>query len=88
MCSVTAMRLPSIGPDRVLHDQRCCSAGLLTPDGALTLRSPIPLQMGLATTARDGDSPAFALVSLCMEPPAGIEPATPSLPWIGGQAPC
>jgi hypothetical protein len=22
------------------------------------------------------------------EPPAGIEPATPSLPWIGGQAPC
>ena len=23
-----------------------------------------------------------------MEPPAGIEPATPSLPWIGGQAPC
>jgi hypothetical protein len=24
----------------------------------------------------------------CVEPPAGIEPATPSLPWIGGQAPC
>jgi hypothetical protein len=23
-----------------------------------------------------------------VEPPAGIEPATPSLPWIGGQAPC
>jgi hypothetical protein len=25
--------------------------------------------------------PAFPLVSLGMEPPAGIEPATPSLPW-------
>jgi hypothetical protein len=23
-----------------------------------------------------------------VEPPAGIEPATPSLPWIGGPAPC
>jgi hypothetical protein len=23
-----------------------------------------------------------------VEPPAGIEPATPSLPWIGSQAPC
>jgi hypothetical protein len=25
--------------------------------------------------------PAFALVSAVVEPPAGIEPATPSLPW-------
>jgi hypothetical protein len=25
--------------------------------------------------------PAFPLVSACVEPPAGIEPATPSLPW-------
>jgi hypothetical protein len=25
--------------------------------------------------------PAFALVSAYVEPPAGIEPATPSLPW-------
>jgi len=32
--------------------------------------------------------PAFALVRACMQPPAGIEPATPSLPPIGGQAPC
>jgi hypothetical protein len=23
-----------------------------------------------------------------VEPPAGIEPATPSLPWIGHRAPC
>src|ERR671910_3614729 len=27
------------------------------------------------------NGPAFALVSFCVEPPAGIEPATPSLPW-------
>jgi hypothetical protein len=27
------------------------------------------------------DNPAFALVIGLVEPPAGIEPATPSLPW-------
>ena len=44
--------------------------------------------MWSAPTAPDGDSPAFPLVSTYVEPPAGIEPETPSLPWIGGQAPC
>jgi hypothetical protein len=44
--------------------------------------------MRLPIRAPDGDSPTFALVNRGMEPPAGIEPATPSLPWIGGQAPC
>jgi hypothetical protein len=38
--------------------------------------------MWSATTAPDGDPPAFALVSLGVEPPAGIEPATPSLPFV------
>ena len=38
-------------------------------------------------------SPDMGRTSVCAgqswyEPPAGIEPATPSLPWIGGQAPC
>jgi hypothetical protein len=42
---------------------------------------PIPTRMWSATTAPDGDSPAFPLVRDCVEPPAGIEPATPSLPW-------
>ena len=37
--------------------------------------------MGSAPTAPDGDSPAFALVRACVEPPGGIEPPTPSLPW-------
>jgi hypothetical protein len=41
---------------------------------------PIPLRMWPAARARDGDSLAFLLVRACMEPPAGIEPATPSLP--------
>jgi hypothetical protein len=32
--------------------------------------------------AAEGDGrPAFALFSAYVEPPAGIEPATPSLPW-------
>jgi hypothetical protein len=34
-----------------------------------------------AATAPDGHSPAFPLVRAYVEPPAGIEPATPSLPW-------
>jgi hypothetical protein len=50
-------------------------------DGTLTRRIPIPRWMWSATTAPIGDSPAFALVRACVEPPAGIEPATPSLPW-------
>jgi hypothetical protein len=36
-----------------------------------------PVQPGPQTRNR----PAFALVSPGVEPPAGIEPATPSLPW-------
>jgi hypothetical protein len=44
--------------------------------------------MWSATTAPGGDSPAFALVSLGVEPPAGIEPATPSLPCISGSPSC
>src|SRR5215218_9692840 len=31
---------------------------------------------------REGRWPAFPLVSLGVEPPAGIEPATPSLPFV------
>jgi hypothetical protein len=62
--------------------------GYWRSDGVRARRSPIPLRMGSATTAQDDDSPAFALVKAYVEPPAGIEPATPSLPWIGGQAPC
>ena len=50
-------------------------------DGPLTLRGPVPPRMWSAATAPDGDSPAFPLVRACVEPPAGIEPATPSLPW-------
>jgi hypothetical protein len=37
-----------------------------------------------AARAPDGDSLAFPLVSLGVEPPAGIEPATPSLPSMRG----
>ena len=40
--------------------------------------------MWSAATARDGDSPAFPLVRAGLEPPAGIEPATPSLPSMVG----
>ena len=58
--------------------------GYWRSDGAPTLRIPIPKRMGSATTAPDGDAAAFPLVRACVEPPAGIEPATPSLPWIVG----
>jgi hypothetical protein len=33
------------------------------------------------TGSERSNRPAVPLVSLCVEPPAGIEPATPSLPW-------
>jgi len=56
--------------------------------GAQTLRIPFHYGCGRLQTAPDGDSSAFPLVRAYVEPPAGIEPATPSLPWIGGQAPC
>ena len=44
-----------------------------------------------ASSSRGGNRPGTASSLTCgfgVEPPAGIEPATPSLPWIGGQAPC
>ena len=34
-----------------------------------------------STGTPDAQLTAFPLVSPCVEPPAGIEPATPSLPW-------
>ena len=37
-----------------------------------------------AARAPDGDLSAFLLVRACVEPPAGIEPATPSLPSMVG----
>jgi hypothetical protein len=57
-------------------------AGYSAPIG-LTTSQRIQIRMGLAKTTRGDVLPAFALVSLGVEPPAGIEPATPSLPWIG-----
>jgi hypothetical protein len=82
MCSVTAMRpaqtqaIPD-NPRPTLLLSRAFNA--LT---ALTLRIPIPLRRWSAATAPDGDSSAFPLVRGCVEPPAGIEPATPSLPFV------
>jgi hypothetical protein len=84
MCSVTAMRPAQTRAFRILHDQRCCSAGLLALPRRADPSHPIPLRMRSATTALDGDSPAFPLVRACVEPPAGIEPATPSLPSMVG----
>jgi hypothetical protein len=81
MCSVTAMR-PALNRAIPPYSTTKATAqrGYERSDGVRTLRSPIPLRMGLAITAPDGDSPAFPLVRACVEPPAGIEPATPSLP--------
>jgi len=38
--------------------------------------------MWWAPAARSGEAPAFTLVRAYVEPPAGIEPATPSLPFV------
>jgi hypothetical protein len=82
MCSVPAMRPAQ---NRAIPDTPRPKALLSRTISALTARArriPIPLRMGSATTAPDDDSPAFALVRAYVEPPAGIEPATPSLPWM------
>jgi hypothetical protein len=42
---------------------------------------------GFRAWKRPGGGPDLTC-GFCVEPPAGIEPATPSLPWIGGQALC
>jgi hypothetical protein len=58
---------------------------------ALTGRGPFASHSttdAVGHNGSDGDSPAFPLVRALLEPPAGMEPATPSLPWIGGQALC
>src|SRR4029453_10313283 len=82
MCSVTAMPPPQHGaiPD-TRRPKGTAQQGYQRPDGVPTLRIPIPMGMWSTTTAPDGDSPAFALLRACVEPPAGIEPATPSFPW-------
>jgi hypothetical protein len=70
--------LPSIGPYTGCSTTNVAAQqGYERSDGTLTRRIPIPLWMWSATTAPFGDSPAFPLG---VEPPAGIEPATPSLP--------
>ena len=81
MCSVTAMRLAQ---HRAIPDTprpKYCSAGLLAVWRRADPSHPIARWMSSPATAPDGDSPAFPLVRAYMEPPAGIEPATPSLPW-------
>ena len=40
-----------------------------------------PVRNKVSRSSPDRVGPAFPLVSRYMEPPAGIEPATPSLPW-------
>src|SRR5215203_4717653 len=42
---------------------------------------PIRTGIGVTHAAQSDGRPAFALVIGLVEPPAGIEPATPSLPW-------
>jgi hypothetical protein len=80
------------GPIRAVPDPPRPMLLLSSAVGALTASGPFgshsATDVAGATTAPDGDPPTFALVSLGVEPPAGIEPATPSLPWIGGHALC
>src|SRR5215216_3064724 len=42
---------------------------------------PIRTGIGVTHAAQSDGRPAFPLVIALLEPPAGIEPATPSLPW-------
>jgi hypothetical protein len=58
--------------------------GINTIAGGPTQSDHIPTRDGFSGQQmphRTQRRPAFALVRACVEPPAGIEPATPSLPW-------
>jgi hypothetical protein len=63
--------------------QRRWSELWTSTEGQLAVRA-LPNMGCVLWTADASPTPrrsAFALVSACVEPPAGIEPATPSLPW-------
>jgi hypothetical protein len=70
MCSVTARQPARFAPYRIIHSQSCWSAGLLALWRRADLSHAIPIRMWPATTAPDGDSPAFRLVRAYVEPPA------------------
>jgi hypothetical protein len=61
------------------------------PDGSAAARRSrdgASFRMRPVEAARETELTSVSAVSSGVEPPAGIEPATPSLPCIGGQAPC
>ena len=61
--------------------------GYSRSDGGLTFR--IPFHCGCVGHNGSGQRlTSVSLISAWVEPPTGIEPATPSLPWIDAQAPC
>jgi hypothetical protein len=68
------------GPSRSLNEQSCCSTGLSLYRQGLDSHSASRCVWGRPNDPEAGNRTAFALVSLGVEPPAGIEPATPSLP--------
>jgi hypothetical protein len=82
LCIRHATRRPdSSGP---LNEENFCSTGLAPHRQSLNLTTH-PATYGIGPNdPGTWNRPAFSLVRACVEPPAGIEPATPSVPSMRG----
>jgi hypothetical protein len=64
-------------------EQRAQGGAVNAPDDGTVMVCPSVMRP--SRPAGNDDRPAFPLVSLCVEPPGGIEPPTPSLPSMRGR---
>ena len=86
--SGTVMRSNTAVPTQEPHPtggascQRRCQAGVSMQERESIPRPHPYLGCVQALPGREDEQPAFPLVSACLEPPARIELATPSLPWM------
>jgi hypothetical protein len=83
MCSPTAVRLAHQNPKGRRTSKKAGQSGGRRPRGErrsdrIQTREVLS---GRSTDPRTRNRPAFLLVRTGVEPPAGIGPATPSLPW-------
>ena len=81
MCSSTAVLPAGRAPAILACRQSRCSQRLWTVEASFDLQATMPTATCSSELVHYDYWPAFPLVIGLVEPPAGIEPATPSLPW-------
>src|SRR5829696_8836448 len=88
MCWLTAMRPQDRRPSRLPTEQRSCSAGLYQQGIRGQRRSAFPIADVVGPNDPKHSLTSVSAGQLWCGAPAGIEPATPSLPCIPGPPPC